>query len=330
MLEEIRNPDVFHSKIKSKEYFEGWYFKIVSADNSVAMAMIPGISRTKQENDSHSFIQLLNGITSKYSYIKYDIKDFSFQKNKFDISVEKNRFSINGMVIDINKDNKRVRGKLNFDNIKKWHDSVLNPGSMGFYNYLSFMECYSQVCALDGDIEGSLIIDGKEHDFNGGKVYIEKNWGKAFPESWIWVQCNSFKENNTSITCSLGKVPFFSWSFEGFLVALLINDKFYKFTTINRSKMKVELQGEDVKLYFKRKGLLLSVIVKSEKERFMLCYGPKGGNMIPLVDETLNGNIKIELKDEKKQKIIFRGSGYCAGIEYGGLYAIKKRPIWSF
>lgn len=46
---------------------------------------------------------------------------------------------------------------------------MINPGSMGFYNYLKFMECYSQVCALDGDIIGALEIDNKVVDFTGGR-----------------------------------------------------------------------------------------------------------------------------------------------------------------
>ncbi|MDS0524252.1 hypothetical protein NNC19_01090 [Clostridium sp. SHJSY1] len=46
---------------------------------------------------------------------------------------------------------------------------------MGFYNYLDFMECYSQVCAVDGYIRGKLYINEEEIDFTGGKVYVEKN-----------------------------------------------------------------------------------------------------------------------------------------------------------
>ncbi|EKY26723.1 hypothetical protein HMPREF0216_01908 [Clostridium celatum DSM 1785] len=41
---------------------------------------------------------------------------------------------------------------------------------MGFYNYLNFMECYSQVCALDGGIYGYLKLNNKEIDFTDGKM----------------------------------------------------------------------------------------------------------------------------------------------------------------
>ncbi|GAA0176723.1 hypothetical protein SH2C18_00950 [Clostridium sediminicola] len=315
------NPDVFHSSFKGNEFFEGWYFKIVSKDRKIVLAIIPGISRAEKEEDSHSFIQLLSGVKTEYSYIKYDLKEFTYTKNKFDICVDKNLFSLKGINININNRNKIIKGKLTFNEIKKWPDSVLNPGSMGFYNHLNFMECYSQVCALDGKIEGNLAVDGEEYNFNGGNVYIEKNWGRAFPESWIWIQTNSFKQRNAAFTCSTGKVPFFAGSFKGFLVALLIDNKFYKFTTINRSKMKIELLGNDMKLSFKRKNLLLTVITKTEKEKFMLCYGPKDGKMIPLVKESLCGEVKIELINEKKQELIFRDTGYCSGIEYGGEYS---------
>lgn len=59
----------------------------------------------------------------------------------------------------------------------------------------------------------------------------------------------------------------------------------------------------------------------------MLCYGPKNGRMVPLVNETLNGRVKLKLINEKNGEIIFKGKGYCCGIEYGGLYLVKELMI---
>lgn len=59
---------------------------------------------------------------------------------------------------------------MNFSNLYYWQDYLINPGIMGFYNYLNFMECYSQVCALDGGIYGYLKLNNKEIDFTDGKM----------------------------------------------------------------------------------------------------------------------------------------------------------------
>ena len=53
------NPDMYHGWGKEKNYFEGWYFKIVDPTEQYAFAFIPGIS-IGQENQ-HAFIQVLDG-----------------------------------------------------------------------------------------------------------------------------------------------------------------------------------------------------------------------------------------------------------------------------
>ena len=51
------NPEQFQGWGKTKNYFEGWYFKVVNADATKAFAFIPGIAMDAAGN-KHSFIQL--------------------------------------------------------------------------------------------------------------------------------------------------------------------------------------------------------------------------------------------------------------------------------
>ncbi|MTI68292.1 MAG: hypothetical protein FH753_17055 [Firmicutes bacterium] len=318
MFKEIRNPDLYHGKNKKKFFFEGWYYKVCDKFNDRVFAFIPGIVKGKDKKSSHSFIQVLDGKNSNYNYIKYSENYFKYNNKVFQINIDKNYFSLDKLNLDLKFNNKTIKGNLKLKNIKKWPDTFINPGSMGFYNYFWFMECYSQVCAQNGEIEGALNIDNEMIDFTGGKVYIEKNWGHSFPKSWIWIQSNSFDNKNIAFTCSVGKVPFLFGSFSGFLVGLNIDDVFYSFTTINKSKMKIKEYENDVEIIFKRKNLLLKVKTKSRKEKFISCMGPKRGNMIPLVKENLKGEVILELKDIKKSKVIYKGIGKSTGIEYGG------------
>ena len=53
-------------------------------------------------------------------------------------------------------------------------------------------------------------IDGKTIDFTNGIGYIEKDWGKSFPNSWIWMQTNHFKYHNASLMASLSSISLFS------------------------------------------------------------------------------------------------------------------------
>ncbi len=324
-MKTIINPDFYHGSKKTTNFFEGWYFKVVDKNNLYKFALIPGIALDDNTNSSHSFIQIVDGYNIAYDYIKFKPSDFNYDNTKdiFSINVATNSFSLDSVnlnLVYINKSNKKrsIKGNLKFTNIFKWKDNAINPGSMGFYNYLTFMECYSQVCALDGDIIGKLNICGQEIDFTGGKVYIEKNWGKSFPKSWLWVQSNNFEQDEVSVTCSLATIPFPLKDFRGFLIGLRYKDKFYNFSTINRSKLILNKLDKDMSLVVSNKNLKLSLKTHTNEKDFVLCYGPKNGTMVPLVKETLNATVDVLLEDTKSNSIIFEGLGLSTGVEYGG------------
>ena len=41
------DPDLYHGHNQYTNFFEGWYFKIVDATATYALAFIPGVSRSK-------------------------------------------------------------------------------------------------------------------------------------------------------------------------------------------------------------------------------------------------------------------------------------------
>jgi tocopherol cyclase len=318
LLKQILNPDLYHGESKQFNFFEGWYFKVADRFGKNVFAFIPGISKGRDEKYHHSFIQVLDGRDKSYNYFKGREDDFKYSKEKFEIEVLGNSFSEKGMTISIDNEEKSVCGVLEFEGILKWPSTKLSPGSMGYYNYLTFMECYSQVTAMDGNVKGSLKMDGEHIDFEGGRVYIEKNWGREFPRAWVWIQSNEFEGSRVAFTCSIGRVPLGSLTFSGFLAGLYIDGQFYEFTKMNRAKMHIEKSGRDLKVVFKRKNLELRVRTESNREDFILCRGPRDGEMIPLVEECLNGAVNLELIDLDRDKTIYSGRGIATGIEYSG------------
>ncbi|MEG1311807.1 MAG: tocopherol cyclase family protein [Romboutsia sp.] len=317
-MKNIINPDLYHGLGKKKNFFEGWYFKIVDKNNLYKFAFIPGISFGQHKSEAHSFLQIINGFDNEYKYLRFNENDFKFNNKNFKIGIKSNVFSLDKINLNLKYKNKTIRGNLSFKNTIRWKDNLINPGSMGFYNYLSFMECYSQVCILNGDIIGKLEINGEIIDFTGGKVYIEKNWGKSFPKSWVWIQSNNFKNPTISITCSLATIPFPIKDFRGFLIGVTIGDNFYNFTTINKSNLILKNIGQDIELIAYNKNFKLTLNTYTNRNNFVLCMGPKNGNMIPLVKETLSAKVHMTLEDTKESKIIYQGVGHSTGVEYGG------------
>ena len=48
---------------------------------------------------------------------------------------------------------------------------------MGWYRFVPFMECFHGVVSLNHELEGDFLIENQVFSFDGGKGYIEKDWG---------------------------------------------------------------------------------------------------------------------------------------------------------
>lgn len=316
-LKSLRYPDLYHGRL-GKNYFEGWYFKLVDGKMKNAYAFIPGVFFSSVSEHDHAFIQVVDGTNKTYSYIRFSPAEFSASKDDFAVDIAGNSFGRNGISFNLTGNDEVIKGSLQFTNHLAWPDTIFNPGSMGFYNYILKMQCYSQVCAMDFDLTGTLDINGRLVDFSGGKGYIEKNWGAAFPYSWVWIQCNHFPKKRASLSCSLAHIPFPVSSFKGFLVGLYLDESFYKFTTMNRSKVEVIQKGTDVIVHLKNRNHSLVIECETSSEDFILLNGPRGDQMVPLVQENLQGLVHVTLKENAGGRVIFEDSGRCAGVEYGG------------
>lgn len=136
-MKPIINPDLYHGIKKDNKFFEGWYFKIVDKYNKYKFAFIPGIDLDKKSKSSYCFIQIVDGYNLEYNYLYFDVSKFKF-----------------------NNTSRSIKGILRFTNTQKWPDNFINPGRMGLYNCISFMEFYNQVYLVNGSVKGSLLIDG--------------------------------------------------------------------------------------------------------------------------------------------------------------------------
>jgi len=64
-------------------YFEGWYFKMVTADESERVVLMPGVSFDREGRNAHAFIQLALSDNTGSRYFRYDIGSFSFSPGPF-------------------------------------------------------------------------------------------------------------------------------------------------------------------------------------------------------------------------------------------------------
>lgn len=313
MFQKINNPIIFQGSLKKKNYFEGWYYKMVSADKNYSLALIPGISLNK--DNSHVFIQVFltyKKTELKTKYIVYKTGDFITEKNPFKLSIKNNIFSENDIKIAIDDQDISVIGDLKFIDNTKIKTSIMSPSIMGIFSYIKFMECYHGVISMSHRLEGKLNINNTMVDFTGGMGYIEKDWGRSFPQSYVWMQSNHFKDNKTSFMFSEATIPFLGFKFHGLIVNLIVSNKEYRFATYNLAKViKKDIQSNQVHYEIKKRRYI--IMIKAINDKTISLPSPKNGSMTQSIKEGLSGIIKIELFENNK--LIYSDEGTHAGLE---------------
>jgi hypothetical protein len=307
----IFKPMLFQGRGRKDRYFEGWYFKQVSENLDHVFSFIPGISLSEKE--SHSFIQVIDGVTGQSWNCSFPLSDFSSPANKFKLKVGRSEFSDEGISIHIDRDNLQCSGKIAFSGIVKYPSSFFSPGIMGWYSFVPFMECKHGVGSLLHTLSGELTINGKTFDFTGGKGYIEKDWGVSFPESWIWIHCNTFERENCSFMFSVAKIPWLGKYFMGHICYFYLDGTVHTFATYSGSSItKMELIGQSVEIDVENKTHLLKI--KAVGKNLGLLKAPVTGKMNRMIKESIDADVEVLIFEKKTSKETFI-SGKRAGLE---------------
>jgi len=313
----IFSPSHYHGNSKKNDFFEGWFYKLVDSKGDNVYAIIPGVFISNDKTKEHSFIQILNGKNHESHYCKFSFNEFQSKKNKFEIEIGNSIFNEDFIKLEIERENISLKGKLHFDKLKPWPITLFSPGIMGWYSYVPYMECNHGVISLNHSLSGILVNNQNEINFEGGKGYIEKDWGSSFPSSYVWVQSNHFEEENVSFTGSVARIPWRSSWFRGFIAGLLIEDKLYRFATYTGAKLHY-LCVDEKEIKFEISDRKYKIQITAERTIGGQLHAPYENEMLERVSESLDGKVKIILTEKRYDKILFNGSGLHAGIEANG------------
>lgn len=304
----------YQRKFYNKAYFEGWYYKQVSADGKHTISFIPGVNFEKK--GANSFLQVihLNEKNELETYmIDYPIDAFSAGDTPFSVTVGKSKFSLDEINLAIETERLNVSGSVQLMKLTPINTSTLTPNIMGWFSYIPFMECNHDIISMHHELIGSLEVNGEVIDFTGGIGYIEKDWGRSFPSSYVWIESNHFEDTSTGLFCSVARIPFLTFSFDGFICNLIHQGVEYRFATYNGSKLIVNEKSEfRTHLEFVNKEYSLDI--KGEIADTKKLFAPKMGSMNKTIKEGLSGKVQILLKDKKGQTLLTSVSHQC-GME---------------
>ena len=312
------HPNQFHGWGKRRNYFEGWYCKLVVPEQNLAYAFIPGIS-LEANGDGHAFIQVLDGFRNKVDYHRFGLEEFQPAKDRFALQLGKNFFSEDELRIDL----PGIQAAITYLHPYRWPKQPLAAGVMGWYGFVPGMECYHGMVSAHHHLQGYLTDDRGQLNVEGGIGYLEKDWGSSFPAAWVWLQSNHLDlDGPASLMASVARIPWRGRHFRGFLCTWLWKGELQVFTTWNRSKHQVHFGDGYVDLYFRRFNRLLGLSgKKAAHELHIRAYPAAGGNlisptpvgMVGKINESLQASLEVRYLVDGQVK--YDGTANWAGLE---------------
>ncbi len=332
----VKHPEAFHGVGKKNGFFEGWYVKLVSADQSQRWAVIPGIFRgLKIDNDTQTgsptasttdvaFVQVLDGKTGRSWFHEFAISEFEAETKSFSVRVGDNHFDSHGATLNL----PQLKGRIEYASaIDSWPVTLASPGIMGWYGLVPFMECFHGIVSFGHGLNGKLEVEGVEVDFGKGRGYIEKDWGRAFPAGYIWMQTNHFAtEPDASLIASVAIIPWLGSAFRGYIIGFKHSGKLHKWTTYNKSREQV-LKIDDSHVRWSLSGPDGTLEISGERAIGGLLHAPLRSAMHQRVEETMLATVTVRHLDASGQ-VIFSDTGTSAAMEVFGdlprLLSIKQ------
>ena len=309
----VMHPEGFHGQNKTKNYFEGWYFKFVSDDLKQKWAVIPGVFRGLQGSNTHeAFVQVLDGATGQSYYITYPVEQFKAAGNKFEVQVGPNSFSPEGATLDAGP----LKGTIEITSpLKPWPVTFAKPGIMGWYGMVPMMECFHGLVSFHHTITANLEIEGRQVSFEG-KGYIEKDWGKNFPSGYIWLHSNHLdSDSEASLVSSAAIIPWLSASFRGFIMGFHHSGRLHSWTTYNKSKEDY-LVIDDSHIKWQVTGPDGTLKISAERKRGGLLHAPLKTAMHQRVEETMDA--EFDVRHEIDGVVVKEGKMKAAAMEVFG------------
>lgn len=284
---------------EKKNYFEGWYTKIIDNKNN-CYSFIFGI--TLNLKDPHSFIQIIDQSQCKSYYYRYKVGDFYYSNNV--IIIGENILSTNRLRILVDC--------FDVDIIIKptvfLKNRFVGDGVMGIFKYLN-LPTRHEIIFMNSEIRGTIKTETRDSKIYGN-AYMEKDLGTRFPKKWLWLQTNKFLNNNIALVVS--KADLFS-NFSGFFCFLNVNGKEYRFATYNCSKIKHYRNKDNITIILQNSDYILVIKLKWHPGN-MIVAPVKNARMNRKIEESLDSSLTLSLY--KNKEMILFDTSYNVSCEY--------------
>lgn len=286
-----------HTNRRLGPWFEGWYFKCRTVDEK-AIALIPAyhIGPHGQRNAS---LQVISDAGTWW--FEYPEEDFTTSSVGFSIRVGENRFSEEGLSVNLSRSGLNLFGELKFGPFLRLSSDIMGP-----FQWVPGMECSHGVISMGHALDGTLTLNGERLDFTGGHGYIETDRGRSFPDTYLWAQA-SFP--GAALMLSIASIPLLFVHFTGCICSVILNGKEYRLATYRGVRVERWTSEEAVI----RQGRY-RLEIKVEHTDAKPLRAPSKGAMARTIHESLKSVLRCRFWHD--ETLLFEGTDQTGSFEF--------------
>jgi len=188
----------------------------------------------------------------------------------------------------------------------------------GWLSFLPIFEPGWQVLLAHGWATGWIEWQGERYELKNAPIYIEKNWGGAFPQKWFWIQCNAFADMpDLTLTAAGGRrLVLGRTEFVG-MVGLHYQGEFYEFVPWNATvHWEVQPWGS-WRIRAENDRYIINIIGATNRPATQVRVPTERGLVFDCRDTT-RGELQVELRDKCSNQTRLKATSNLAGLETGG------------
>ncbi len=305
-------------------FYEGWYFKVSAPDIERSFVFIYGVLNPGGTSPhSQGFVVVaMNGEDVAGSiYERFDADAFRSSRETFDVSVgPRNRARGDGDMLHLEGSVSGGGGSASWE--IDLSIEARGTHELGILKLVPSLQTDWFVHAMDARATGWVRWDGQDFELDDALGYQEKNWGRAFPTRWYWMQANHFDDPGACcLSVAGGALPVGPILAEGWGIGFRYRGELYTFNKpmeFASVAHRIEPGSWEVSARKSRHRIVISG--SCDPEDMLNLPNPTEDGMKYLTWETVAGRIRVRLFEKVKRQwvlMVDTESDY-AGLEVGG------------
>ena len=268
----------FYGQNGKGPYFEGWYFRCQTREGK-GLALIPALHMDENGTKTAS-IQLIT--EDRSCLVDYPYDKFRAQRDELHIEISGNRFSADGIALDISREGMLIRGSLRFGPLCPLGSDIMGP-----LRFVPGLECRHSVFSMYHSVGGTVEINGSSLDFTGGIGYIEGDRGTSFPKRYLWIQDGW---ENGSFMLSVAEIPLVTLRFTGCICAFWLEGRLYRIATYRGARV-IRWNSEFASVRQGKYRVEVRLLEQNPKP----LKAPDSGRMLRTVHECIRSRVQIRI-----------------------------------